>query len=456
MFNWGTNLKAPLPGDGLPWVDDAHHVWQWSDARQAWARAPYLELRKVISRFISAAGRPVGTDIFGGRTGRLALHWDDDYPYAFVEVLATDGTVRGRSAHMSKADLDNWLGSVINSSGGIYGENIMFNVYEVFDTRLHLEKWNAWNGFYGSFRGRDCYTSAFGSGRWGLQPCGGYASGFGSHHTVFSPSGEATLEQALMNHWYGAGGVPSTPEKRFCWSARKKRTLYRLPKQGATFLNVGSMSTGRYVWDWGSSDWSAAPVGWYDFHPGGGGVVGSNPAILRRDVDGTTVVIEAPSTSFRGQLGVLGGEFMVAYLLRNAADPNLVGALIQPYGVTKAAFMLPENVDLTNYDVVSVGKFRGVPTDPTLWRVDGAGVIELRSSGDGIRLPNLAYIVGQHTRTFGGSPQDRGVDSPSLPTDVHFYLRHKSTGIRSEESTPHIELLHRKHGIPLAISFRTA
>jgi len=443
-YDWGVAQPPTATVDGQLHVDDLLRVWEWSQATATWNRKQGYDFAKVRSLHLLISGVSVANDVFqyGRRTAEFGTLWDEAFKLAFVEV--TDrwtGAVLGRRAHMTKAELMLWLPTVVPVSGGRYNSDPVLHVYEVINPALNATRINAWNGLYGSFRGRDCYIGSNGFGRPGLPPRAGYCDEFASYHGT-------NLDLRLVQYFFGA--VPATSERRVCWMANNKRSLYRFPVQTGRIIINPSPGTGRYVYNTVTLAWEPCPAGSeFEFYRG------REPAFIYRTPDGVTLTVTNPPDATLGLEAVFGEgwegrEMMVAYPVRDASAPTKVAFHIKPYGITKAAMVFGLEVTLANYDAVVVGKFDAQPRDDVFYvPTVVSGWVEQREAGDGIRFGKLLNIIAQLTRPRqNGVPENTSLDSACTPDRVHFYVRHKQTGLRGEYSRAHIAALRRKNTIP--------
>lgn len=456
QFNWGQPLKAPLPFDEQPYVDDAGHVWQWSAAEGAWLKADWLELRKTREITLLCNGYPIGSDVLSGpyarRAGTLGAEWDSVYSLSFVSVMnGSSGAVLGRRAHMNKAALVAWFGTVIPNDGLVYTDNVVLQVYEVFDTRHVLTRWNVWNGLYSSFRGRDCYYGERGYGR--VYPTcgtrGGYSDGFLSRH--------GALEQNLFNYFYGF--VPGASERRACWSSGNKHTTHKIPRSSeGIIMNFPPGGSGlRHAWNWGASDFGPAIDGDWEVFTASG-LLRQNPCHVYRSCDGVTLAYEEPRRSLRGIGGIMNQgsgpiEGMLAFAVRSVTDPNQVAFLIKPYGVTKCAFVAGNGVSASTHDVIAVGRFTDSAGDRRYINVTGFGPtwVEDRGPLDGIRLGKMPHVLSKLLKSQSGLGTAVSTDTSIVPSSVGLYVRRKTSGIRSEEFKQHLKVERRRNCMPIAM-----
>ena len=444
-YNWGGVLKAPSPFDGQVWVDQDLHVWQWNSASQAWNRAPHIQMQRAYSRFHPIAGRPSGYDFLpdgaepAPKAGRLGYVWDEAYELSFVEVRgAASGTLYGRRAHMSRAEMLAWVGSVVPAPSG-YTDNIVLTVYEAVDTVAEMPKWHVWNGLYSSFRGRECYFGANGHGRSTLPARAGYSPDFAAYHGV-------DLEYFLLARFYGK--VPASPQPRVCWSTNARRGVYRHPNN--TTARVTCDDSSKYVWNNATDSWEPSPVGDEYVHDP---TAGSNPLLLWRSPDSTILHLESMTSAVRGLSGILGEgaegrEAVVVRAMRNRSNNNLKAFVIKPYGVTAAAW----NMTAGNADLLALSEYDGCATGGVnAYNLTRNGLVEERGER-GLRY-NLTRM---YSALYVGhsSPYLLTHDTPAVPEEVRFYLRDRTTGVRSPTSRQCLYLERRRATVPVAIMFR--
>lgn len=444
-YNWGGNLKAPLPFDGQVWADQDHHVWQWNAASQAWNRAPHIELQKAYSRAHSIMGFAAGADFlnppFARKAGRIGLVWDEAYDLAFVEVRdMVDGTLYGRRAHMTLAQMLAWVGSIVPLAGGSYDRNIVLTVYEAVDTQREMPKWHVWNNLYASFRGRECYFGNNGYGRPGLPGRAAYSPNFASYHGV-------NLEYLLLSHFFSK--VPPSSEPRSCWTTNARHGVYHHPNDASA--RIICTDAAKWTWNNATNTWVAAQgIGEEYLHDN---TVGSNPALVWRLPGDNVLGIDSMEYGLRGLKPILGSgnggqEALVVRCMRSSNDNNIKCFVVKPYGVTEAAW----NLTADNEDLLAVPSYEGCASG-------GVGVINLTQLGlveergeRGLRY-NLARMYTE-LYTGYGSPWQLTHDRPVLPEIVRFYLRDRTTGVRRPTSKQHLYLERRRSCVPVAIMFR--
>lgn len=460
-YNWGTDTFPAVTADGQLHVDSSFqvHEWQQTPRAHAWTIRRDYRFEKVRSHHLLIRTFVAGSDIFavGRRPGELGRLWDYAFKLAFVELRhPSTGALFGRRAHMTKAEFLAWLPTVIPVVSGRYNEDAVMYIYEVVDESLNINRVNAWNGLYGSFRGRDCYTGPYGNGRTGLRPRAGYSDGFATYHGT-------NIEQQLIQYFTGA--TPVTSQRGVCWMPNNKKTLYRMPKQTGQLVFDAQPGTGRYVWNTSTVAYEVLPLGYtFEFHPAP--VTGENPVFIVRKPDTGAVSLLNPSDATLGLRGVFGDdwgcrEMMVCYLLRGVGGPaenRRIAFHIKPFGVTKAAMVFGRDVTLTDYDAVVVGKYDSQPRDDTFYvPTEVSGWVEQRPWGEGIRFNRLLQCIAQLTRpVMNGQPTKAGLDSAMTPDRVHFYVRHKLTGLRSDYSKSYIAALRRKCTIPFCYIIKHA
>jgi hypothetical protein len=455
-YDWGTYAFPTPTVNGQLHVDPTFKVWEWNSALQTWEDTGGYQFEKVLSHHLLVAGFLAGSDIFavGRRSGVFSKIWDEAFKLAFVELRDhSSGSLIARRAHMTKAQFLAWLPTVLALSGATYNQDAVMHIYEVVSPSLGIVRMNAWNALYGSFRGRDCYVGDYGNGRTGVPQRAGYAPAFQTYHGT-------DLDIRLMQYFYGS--TPATSEPRACWSANNRKTLYRFPKQLGVVLPQQSPSTGRYVRNIVTDSWEPTnPAHQFEFLASPPS--GANPAFIVRDPDGMSLSILNPQEATFGVKGVFGDawqgrEMMVAYLVRSTSPGNRVAFFIKPFGVTKCAFVFDPALNLGDYEVVATGKFDSQPRDTTFYTpTTGSGWIQQRQYGDGMRINRLLSVILQLCRPAGaGNPAHVTFDTAMIPDRIHFYLRHRETGLRGEESGPHIAPLRRKCTIPLAFTFNHA
>lgn len=447
-YNWGTALKAPLPFDGQVFVDNEKHVWQWSAANGAWMRRENLELRRVRERYLHVMGR--ATSVFPSverSPGHLFRNWNQIYNLAFVELLDSAGGLLGRRAHMSLADLEAWAATVVPTSGGVFQTDVLTRVYEVFDTNQLIFRFNSWNGLYGSFRGRKCYTAFRGYGR--SAPAqgtlAGYSEGFALRH------GSPSLERRLMQYFYGMD--PAMDQNKACWTTNK-RQLYNMPtSMNATMLYVIGTEALRYCWNWGASDYTQVSPGtrWEVFNDGG--LVSQNPCHVYRLVDGSMLFLDQPQNTLRGFGALVQSgntiEGMLAFAIRNVDDPAQVAFLMKPMGVTKTGLLVQ---GFAGAEVMAEGYGRNWKSDTRIMNLSSTGHAVDRGGQDGHRITDLPSVVLGLKRVLNGSKaQCESVDSYNWPDKVTFYLRHGTTGVRTETLPRGIRVERRKSGLPVSL-----
>jgi len=454
QFDWGNPTKTPLPFDGQPYVDDQKVVWQWDAALQAWMKAPHLELRKVREVPLLSNGVPVGTELLGGakRTGTIGSEWNNVYQLSFVELWdASSETLLGRRAHMDRTEMAAWMATII-PGGPLYSVPTLMNVYEVFDTRQNITRWNAWNGLFSSFRGRECYSGPRGYGRY--YPAQGSNAGYSDMFKTWHLGVDLELE--LMGYFFGmTPGAGSEPKA--CWTSGNKRTQSSIPRSSNGIMlntHVGSGAL-RRVWDWGSSDWSDDPGGdWEIFSDGG--MIHQNPCHVFRTMNAKQLYFREPRNTLRGcgamvQPGQSEIEGMLAFAIRNVADPNLIAFLIKPLGVTKCAFVPNFDAGTVDHDVMVIGKYPNRSGDNRFASLTAAALVEERGTIDGFRLSNLTSVMSTVKIGSSGSlVRHFSIDSSMIPEYLCFYMRHKTTGIRSPEIEPKIKIERRKSGMPIS------
>lgn len=447
-YNWGGNLKPPLPVDGQVWADKDRHCWQFSSANTGWNRCPHIQLQRAYSRTIVTNGCPVGQNFlneanWGKKPGRLQRVWDEVFTLAFVEVAsATNGTVYGRRAHMTLAQFLTWCESIIPVSGSNYVGNIVINVYEAVDTGREMPYWTVWNGLYGSFRGRECYTGRMGYGRPGLPQTAGYAPNFAIAHGT-------NIEIPLIQHFYGK--TPATSEPKACWSVRSRHGMYHLPNN--TSARIEGTDTSKLAWNNTTDAWGPSVVDTY-FHDTT--TSNPNPVVVYRSHGGSSLTIADMMLGLRGLKGVLGDspsgrEAMVVRAMSASGSPHIKILVFKPFGVSCAAFHFPGGITSGTHDLIALGIYDAAGRRTALVNMTNYGGVEYRGAY-GIRF-NLSAVY-QALLSWATDAAKATHDTPVLPEVVRFYLRDKTTGVRTPVSTQHLYLNRRQANLPVSVMFR--
>lgn len=438
-YNWGNAAKPVAPFDGQVYVDNVGAIWRYGAAIGAWTRAPDLAFRQVRSFTLVVQGRSNVGSIFNAavRTGTIGADWDRAYPYAFVEARSgTTGALLDRMAMMSRVELEAWLAAVTPALGGTYQTNPQVNVYEVFDPSMTLTRWNSWNGLYGSFRGRDCYMSLNGHGRNTLPGLGGAASGFAGYHA------NGDLAEQLLNHFYGV--TPGAVDTRVCWSTQPRRGVYAMPRTSGPILQVRGIVPGRFTWNLATNTASAVTPVTNFLVTASPPLVRPNPCVIWRRANDTGLNYQSP-TGLRGGAalsdnGNNGKEIMLAFAVHQEGNTDEVAFVIKPYGITKCAFQFDRSVTSATHDVVGVNWFRGSTVNPrfTLPPIEDRG-------HEGIRINDIFEACSIVNR----EPARMTIDDKAIPSAIRFYVREKTSGVRSEIFDVGVDVARRRPFFPI-------
>jgi len=451
-FDWGIQAKpsTPAPVANQPYVDQAGVVWQWNAAAQTWSKPPFLEFRRTREQVIQCSGRITAQGPFEfPRKGTLGHSWDTLYNKAFVELRnMVTGAIIARAAYMNQLELDAWFKVVVPNDGPSYLVPVQFIVYEVIDTRVRVTRWRAWNSFYSSFRGRGCYTGGSGYGRGpNIGTQAGYSNEFLARH------GGIGLERRLMQYFYGLDPGASTHGLKSCWSARRGN-VHKLPSTAngpvvGLLLGGGGSGPDRWEWNWGTSEWVKAAGGKYSMFTAG--LINQNPCFIwRADLNSTTYSLSQPRDRIRGT-GALQCEGMMAYCIRNEIDPNRVAFLIKPVGVTAMA-AATNILQEEGYQMIAIGKHPERAGDSRYLNLHIHGLVEQRGDRDGFRVGNLRDTLSLCSAYARGAERAHSIDTGVLADQLCFYLKHPTTGIRSEEFPNFIQVIRRRCCIPIGFA----
>lgn len=175
--------------------------------------------------------------------------YSNSYRYCFWDITQIDGVVINqwrRLRFASWASLYSFLQANAAQSGGFYSGHIVGRVYDIVGPNIpSVHKIYGVNKYYSVLRGRHKYldtrtqTMAQGAMTW---------------------TSRVLWIESLKNQQLSFIGGPHNPNSfGAVWFSRTMtRQLYRQPVTGFTLGSLGGL--GRYVWDWGSSDWSPCPV----------------------------------------------------------------------------------------------------------------------------------------------------------------------------------------------------
>lgn len=315
------------------------------------------------------------------------------------------------------------------SNPGTPAYHVRVKVYDAINSDIDcIDKVWGMNNFYSMLRGRRTYrrTSCHaGDGfiNWWLFP--------------------AWFEDLCnQNCGFGPGHAYSLGDEAALWWGRNEKKTYGLPKPG--FDSEITMGNGRFVWDWGSSDFTPA-----------------NPVTHRHGVIGVTV-----STIMCAFDTVLGtwtwhdptvlNDFMLAiimpqyswlmlYQIGDITDPNRRAIFVKPIGIDKVGLTWFNQSD---YDLYAIHTRRDY--QPVIRKVTS---FVQQSSGK-----DLTWVA----RAAWRRPQD-GCNATGYSTKMvgrqpiltKFFLRDKVTKEISKLSHATVAVAQRQRGIPFKFEVRS-
>ena len=432
-YGWGLAAMPAATFDGQVQVDHLRAVWQWSSASGAWLRRSEFEFNELNAAVIFATGIPITQNPLNRYQSLFGLHWDVAFNKCFVVVEKLDNptVVYGRIAHVSLAQLMTWLPTVVPVSGGNYSANFCLRVLHVVDATVRPHRVYGWSGIYGAMRGRKAYRRL--QGRWNL----GLPDSAGIDPKFYGWVGGAPrIATNLVQYFLGA--TPATNDDDAVWFPRGKQDLYRMPKNGGA--KVKPTEVGRQCWNSVLSAWQAITPGttWLTAD----GTSGTNPALIWLSSNIVGLHIGDISAAMKGCRFTKNAiEGVVAYHLTCATDANLHAFYVKPLGLTKMA--VGWNLDGAIWELIALARYRGDAANARYKSV----TFENRQLTNGWRwrLHNAVPASARRSGAEMWSP-----DTDRIPTVLHFYARHRTTGVSSPLFPGCVEIVRRRNNMTMA------
>ena len=435
MYSWGTNTKPAVPFMGQIYVDAKFDLWQWGG--DTWLLRNLWSFRQVDAQTIHAAGLPVTSPFLRSSAMRLEAQWDIAYGLAFVEVeVRTTGAVH-RRALMTRANLTTWLATVVPNDGSSYTSSFLLRIYEVFDPYMKLDRANTWNVLYSSMRGRGCYRKGLRRSRFGLPSRGGLPPMFKS-----SWPGAADLPRELVNFFFGVMPPALADADMSIIYTGRGIDLYSQPTNNG--MQTSIPIAGYKCWNTSLGGWDDAPLG--TWRTSGG--LPNSPAVVWTELGSLNLQVGVPSQVLRGLYQLKNAVWAVVVYLVRHTSLDKYAFYIKPLGVTHMAF--DTELDPASWELVCENVYRG---DANHIRHRVVSVDDRRDVENGWRF-NISTAVDPSVAsgTVGGAL--RSLDSSMAPKNLQFYVRNRTSGLRSELASTTIEIVKRTNNAPIRFSER--
>lgn len=224
MYNWHTNIFPATPFDTQIHIDINEDIYKYDSATTTW------------KRYFGAVLRHVKTyQYLAGRTGSpFTMPAQDNegnvmFQYSFVIVEYYDaGSLAGTYyfALPTQAELGaHYVAFYPN-------KQVIYQIYDVFDSRLNINRITGHNSLYGSLRGRKSYYRTTEHSNFGI------AGGF--HSVTFWAPTFDNFGDYLMQFFWGIDSslaVNQVENELVIWQSHSRYTLYHQPKIGFFILS---------------------------------------------------------------------------------------------------------------------------------------------------------------------------------------------------------------------------
>jgi len=434
-YGWGTARPTNPTFDGQLTVDDKGTTSQWNATDQVWVKKPNYVFREVNRQILLIAGYPIIKDVLIGPASYLGACWDDVYGLSFIEVRNSSTGVtyyNGKQAQVQRSSLSDWLIDIVPHNGVSFLESPELIFYEVIDPSLRPGRTVSWNKLYSCIRGRKSYRSA--KRRWATNPYSGVASNFFGYYD--------TSQDILRRIWaYFQGGAPvwiGDGDIDALWQPRERAGLYNYPTNSGQYTR-GHGVYGRKCWDTITEQWILAPSGTWNLTAG---TSLPNPAVIYEEVSGghNNLMVASP-TVLRGTR--VFSETMKAVLVFQIKMGTYYAWVVKPYGITNYAF--DTDLRTADWDLMS----------ETVFARESSRVRRRSVYGVQDRTQLVNYSGGWRFEVYHAISANvsgsHGSRSPLIPKMLRFYLRNKTTGLRSEVFPGTIEVLSRKNNAPILL-----
>ena len=435
MYAWGSNAKPSSPFTGQIHVSADLDIFQWNGT--TWLAKKLWAFRQVDAQNIHSRGLPLGSPFVRRGAARITNQWDTSYPKAFVEVeILTTGNIY-RQAALSLANLSAWIPTVVPNDGANYTSAFTIRIYEVFDPYLKLGRTNTWNCLYSGMRGRNCYRKGLRRSRFGLPGRGGLPAMFQS-----SFPGGADLPRTLVDYFFGVMPPALGDAHMSILFTGRGIDLYSQP---ANNHMVTSLSAAGYkCWNTTLGGWDDAPLGQWTADNG----TGKSPAIVWTEYGGMTLNVGEPKSVMKGLYLLKNSVQAVAVYLVRHSSLNKYAFYVKPIGVTHMAF--DTDLDPSTWTLVCENLYRG-DANPIRRRI--VIVEDRRNIENGWRF-NIFSAMDPSVGTGAVGGNQRSLDSCFAPKTLQFYVRHNTTGLRSELASTIIEIVKRTNNAAIRFSER--
>lgn len=435
MYVWGSNTKPAAPFTGQIYVDAKFDLWQWDSS--TWLLRKIWSFQQVDAQTIHAVGLPITHPFLRRSAMRLENQWDTAYRLAFVEVeIRTTGNVR-RQALMSLANLTTWLATVVPNDGSSYTSSFLLRIYEVFDPYMKLGRSNTWNVLYSSMRGRGCYRKGLRRSRFGLPSRGGLPPMF-----QWSWPGADDLPRNLVNYFFGVMPPALGDADMSIIYTGRGVDLYSQPSNNHMTTTIPI--EGYKCWNTTLGGWDDAPLG--NWKATGGAPL--SPAIVWTEYGSLNLQVGTPSSVLRGLYQLKNAVWAVVVYLVQHTSLDKYAFYVKPLGVTHMAF--DTELDPATWELVCENVYRG-DANPIRHRV--VTVDDRRDTENGWRF-NIISAVDPSVTSGTVAGIQRSLDSSMAPKNLQFYVRNRTSGLRSELASTTIEIVKRTNNAPIRFSER--
>jgi hypothetical protein len=433
-YTWGTAAFPAATFDGQVQVDHLNEIYQWNAGAGVWVKCPEYRLEELRSASVYAYGVAVGQDPFRKQRSMLENHWDVAFNRALVSVESVDdpNVVYGRIAHVSFAELQAWIPTVVPTSGGTYDVHYRIRVIQVTDARRKPDRVFGWNGMYGSMRGRDAMRSTKGRNDLSLPDSCGYDPKF---RTAFPTT--AAPEVLLVQLF--CGQTPATEQPRAIWFPRRRNNLTVMPKNNSATLRPSYMN--RYCWNDTTQLWEAITS---DVWMTEDTINCVNPACIAVGNDFTNAEVGELKTYMRGggtNLITYRRTAVVVYHLRDGGDAHKHAFYVKPLGINTMAADI--QVPLVPWELMAVNLFDGDGGNARFVKVPN---VQNRQPNDGWRW-SIQDTLDPRVRASGA--KNWNISTDRIPQEIKYYLRNNVTGVVSPYFPGSVEIARRRYNMAM-------
>jgi hypothetical protein len=209
---------------------------------------------------------------------------------------------------------------------------------------------------------------------------------------------------------FGPGHTFNPNDEKAIWVSRNDKKVHGLPVPG--FQITPGVSGGRYIWDWGSSDFAPISMGSYENAPSSGSRILYSSLYL--PTRATWSWWTNTQSSFMSTQAQNCYSTVVLYALEHTADPNHRAIMLKPLGIDRLGLNW---FDSALYDLYALYSRKNY--SPIMRRITSIGLSGLTNDLRWIERPQW---------DLGSSRARLSKSSVGLEPDiVQFYLRDKTS-----------------------------